>query len=255
MEKAKGNKKKTTATVFMILMIVTGIITVSLFFSSVVVTGLTVFGFSSVKKMLNDFNTPAPQAPQVVGDKVAFKTDRIDLGARNDGCYYTIIRMVDGSGFPKDDGEFVVLKKKGTTPTVKYYAYSPEAGQMNPYLINQGLYTDDFSDLIDIVMVADNPEIFQNKTNLEFKIVDLDNDIIKTPDDYQKERDDALFDAFGGILAYIVVLLASILGAILAGIQYLIALLGFVAFIVFLILLLVFLSKARKESLTVIPQD
>ena len=253
MEKNKG--KKTAANTFMILMIAAFIGTALMFASGAVVTGLTVFGFSSVKKMLDEFNTPAPQAPQPSGDMVAFKPDRIDLGKRNDGCYYTIIRMVDGSGFPKDDGEFVVLKKKGTTPTVKYYAYSPEAGQMNPYLINQGLYTDDFSDLIDIVMVADNPEIFQNKTNLEFKIVDLDNDIIKTPDDYQKESDDALFDAFGGILAYIVVLLASILGAILAGIQFLITLLVFVAFIVFLILFLVFLSKAKKESLIAEPRD
>ena len=226
-----------------------------MFTSGAVVTGLTVFGFSSAKKMLNKFNTPAPQAPQPTGDKVAFKTDRIDLGERGDGCYYTIIRMVDGSGFPKDDGEFVVLKKKGTTPTVKYYAYSPEAGQMNPYLINQGLYTDNFSDMIDMVTVANNPVYFKNNTNFEFKIVDLDNDIIKTPDDYQKERDDALFDAFGGILAYIVVLIVSILGAIVSGIQFLITLLLFVAFIVFLILFLVFLSKARKESLNAEPRD
>ena len=250
MEKTNGNKHKTAAIVFLILMIAALVGTVSALTSGIVVTGLTVYGFKSAKKMLNSFNQPTVSAPQPAGDKVAFKNDRLDLGERGDGCYYTIIRMVDGSGFPKDDGEFVVLKKKGTTPTVKYYAYSPEAGQMNPYLINQGLYTDDFSDLIDIVMVADNPEIFQNKTNLEFKIIDLDNDIIKTPDDYQKERDDALFDAFGGILAYIVVLLASILGAILAGIQFLITLLVFVAFIVFLILFLVFLSKAKKESLT-----
>ena len=255
MNNVEVDKKKISYIVFLILMIATLVGTVSALTSGAVVTGLTVYGFKSAKKMLNNYNQPAPQVSQPAGNKVAFKTDRIDLGERNDGCYYTIIRMVDGSGFPKDDGEFVVLKKKGTTPTVKYYAYSPEAGQMNPYLINQGLYTDDFSDLIDIVMVADNPEIFQNKTNLEFKIVDLDNDIIKTPDDYQKERDDALFDAFGGILAYIVVLLASILGAILAGIQFLITLLVFVAFIVFLILFLVFLSKAKKESLIAEPRD
>ena len=222
--------------------------TVSTLTSGVVVTGLTVFGFSSAKKMLNNYNTPAPQIPQPAGDKVAFKDDRLDLGERGDGCYYTIIRMVDGSGYPQNDGEFVVLKKKGTTPTVQYYSYNAEAGQMSAYLINQGLYTDDFSDMIDIVMVANNPEIFQNKTNLEFKIVDLDNDIIKTPYDYQKEKDEALGEAFAGILGYIVVLIVSILGAILAGLQFLIALLAFVVFIVFLILFLVFLSKNQKEK-------
>ena len=60
---------------------------------------------------------------------------------------------------------------------------------------------------------------------------------------------------FGGILAYIVVLIVSILGAIVSGIQFLITLLLFVAFIVFLILFLVFLSKARKESLNAEPRD
>ena len=255
MEKTKGNKYKTAAIIFLILMIAAFMGTVSTLTSGAVVTGLTVYGFKSTNKMLNNFNQPAPSVPQPAGDKVAFKNDRLDLGERGDGCYYTIIRMVDGTGYPMDDGEFVVLKKSGTTPTVQYYSYNAEAGQRSAYLISYGLYTDDFSDMIDIVTVANHPEIFQDKTNLEFKIIDLDNDIIKTPDDYQKEKDEALGDVFVRILGYLVILLVSILGAILAGIQYLIALLGFVAFIVFLILFLVFLSKARKESLTVIPQD
>jgi hypothetical protein len=157
--------------------------------------------------------------------------------------------MVDGTGYPMDDGEFVVLKKSGANPVVQYYSYNAEAGQRSAYLISYGLYTDDFSDMIDIVTVANHPEIFQDKTNLEFKIIDMDNDIIKTPLDYQKERDAALGDVLVRILGYIICLIACILGAILAGIQFLIAMPGFVAFIVFLILFLVFLSKARKDSL------
>ena len=84
---------------------------------------------------------------------------------------------------------------------------------------------------------------------MEFKIIDLDNDIIKTPLDYQNEKDAALGDVFVRILGYIIVLIVCILGAILAGIQFLTALPMFAAFIVFLILFLVFLSKARKDSL------
>ena len=112
-----------------------------------------------------------------------------------------------------------------------HYTNNAEAGQRSAYLISYGLYTDDFSD------------------NLEFKIIDLDNDIIKTPLDYQNEKDAALGDVFVRILGYIIVLIVCILGAILAGIQFLTALPVFAAFIVFLILFLVFLSKARKDSL------
>lgn len=249
MEKTKGKNNKAAAIIFLILMIAALVGTVSTLTSGVVVTGLTVYGFKSAKKMLNSFNQPAVSAPQPAGDKVAFKNDRLDLGLRSDGCYYSIIRMVDGTGYPMDDGEFVVLKKSGTNPVVQYYSYNAEAGQRSAYLISYGLYTDDFSDMIDIVTVANHPEIFQDKTNLEFKIIDLDNDIIKTPLDYQNEKDAALGDVFVRILGYIIVLIVCILGAILAGIQFLTALPVFAAFIVFLILFLVFLSKARKDSL------
>lgn len=248
MEKTKGDNNKTAAIIFLILMIVALVGTVSTLTSGVVVTGLTVYGFKSAKKMLNSFNQPAVSAPQPAGDKVAFKNDRLDLGLRSDGCYYSIIRMVDGTGYPTDDGEFVVLKKSGTNPVVQYYSYNAEAGQRSAYLISYGLYTDDFSDMIDIVTVANHPEIFQDKTNLEFKIIDLDNDIIKTPLDYQNEKDAALGDVFVRILGYIIVLIVCILGAILAGIQFLTALPVFAVFIVFLILFLVFLSKNQKEK-------
>ena len=166
MEKTKGKNNKTAAIIFLILMIAALVGTVSTLTSGVVVTGLTVYGFKSAKKMLNSFNQPAVSVPQPAGDKVAFKNDRLDLGLRSDGCYYSIIRMVDGTGYPMDDGEFVVLKKSGTNPVVQYYSYNAEAGQRSAYLISYGLYTDDFSDMIDIVTVANHPEIFQDKTNL-----------------------------------------------------------------------------------------
>ena len=53
MEKTKGDNNKTAAIIFLILMIAALVGTVSTLTSGVVVTGLTVYGFKSAKKMLD----------------------------------------------------------------------------------------------------------------------------------------------------------------------------------------------------------
>lgn len=250
MQKTEVNKNKIFATVFLILTIVAGITTVSTLVSGAVVGALSVYGFNCAKDMgSKPQQTPAFSQPS--GKKVAFKSDRLDLGDRGDGCYYTVIRMVEGYNDPMDEGEFVILKKNGSVPSVKYFLYYPEAGQLSSYLIKNNLSTDDFSDMIDYQVISQNPQFFENRNDLIFTVIDMDSDILKTPDDYAKERDDRQGDLFARILGAVIVGFVSILGVILAIIEVVLALATFIAFILFQILFIVFLVKSQKE---IIPE-
>ena len=241
------NKKKVLVIVFLILTLAAGFATISAILSGVVVTGLSIVGFKSAKKMGNQPTTQTTTIVQPSGDKVAFERERIDLGWRNDGCYYTIIRMVDGAVYPAG-GEYVVLKKYGSVPSVEYSQFYAETGQLKPYLVEYNLGTDDFSDLIDGSMVVNNPEIFSGRTDMIFKVIDMDSDILKTAADYQSEKDSRLGNLIVNAFGVVVVGFASVLGVILAIIQFITAFVSFSVFVVFLILFLVFLSKKQKEK-------
>ena len=241
------NKKKVLVVVFLILTLAGGFATISALLSGTVVTGLSILGFKSMKKMSNQPTTQTTTVVQPSGDKVAFERERLDLGWRNDGCYYTIIRMVDAGYYPAG-GEYVVLKKSGSVPSVDYSQYFAETGQTNPYLIKSNLGTDDFSDLIDGKMVVNNPQIFSGRTDMIFKVIDMDSDILKTAADYQSEKNARLGNLIVNAFGAVVVGFASVLGVILAIIQFITAFGGFIVFVVFLILFLVFLSKDLKEK-------
>lgn len=251
LEKAKKNKNKnkTAYTVFLILMIVTAFVTVDSIINAGVATGLSIYGFKSAKKISNQtYTSPSASLAQTPGDVVAFKQDRLDLGERNDGYYYTIILMADGSSYViGEEGEYVVLKKSGSVPSVEYYFFRAETGQLNPYFIKDNLPTDDFSDMTDDQMIEDNPDIFENRTDMVFTVIDMDTDILKTPADFQKEKDDLAIWGLGKFFSFLGVGFLSVLGVIIASILGVVTLISFIAFIVFLILFLVFLSKAKKE--------
>ena len=251
MEKAKKNKSKnkTAYTVFLVLMIVAAFVTVDSIINAGVATGLSIYGFKSAKKISNKtYSSPSSSLAHTPGNVVAFKEERLDLGARSDGYYYTIIRMVDGTGYPQDDGEFVVLKKSGSVPSVEYYSFYAETGQQKPYFIKDNLPTDDFSDMMDDQMIEDNPDIFENRTDMVFTVIDMDTDILKSPADFQKEKDDLFIEGVGDFMAFQTIGFLSVLGVILAFVLGVFSLITFIAFIVFLILFLVFLSKAKKEN-------
>ena len=247
MKNSGVNKKKVLVIVFLILTLAAGFATISALLSGVVVTGLSIYGFKSAKKMGNQPTTQTTTISQPSGDKVAFERERLDLGWRNDGCYYTIIHIIDGGVYPAG-GEYVVLKKYGSVPSVEYSQYYAETGQLNPYLVEYNLGTDDFSDLIDGSMVVNNPEIFSGRTDMIFKVIDMDRDILKTAADYQNEKDRRLGNLIVNAFGVVVVGFASILGVILAIIQFITAFVSFSVFVVFLILFLVFLSKNQKEK-------
>jgi len=250
LEKAKKNKNKTAYTVFLILMIVAAFVTVDSVINAGVATGLSIYGFKSAKKISNKtYSSPSSSLAQTPGDVVAFKEERLDLGARSDGYYYTIILMADGSSYALDEeGEYVVLKKSGSVPSVEYYSFYAETGQQNPYFIKDNLPTDDFSDMTDDQMIEDNPDIFENRTDMVFTVIDMDTDILKSPADFQKEKDDLFIEGVGDFLAFLTIGFLSVLGVILAFVLGIFSLITFIAFIVFLILFLVFLSKSKKDS-------
>ena len=126
--------------------------------------------------------------PYVPGQFVSFEDGGIDLGQRTDGYYYKIVHMVDTE--PGRDGhiDYVVLKKMGETPKVSPFRYFPESGQLNPYLVSNNLSTDDFSDMIKNDMIEQNPEYFEDRKDMFFSVIDMDTDILKTPDDYDYEE-------------------------------------------------------------------
>ena len=128
--------------------------------------------------------------PYVPGQFVSFEDGGIDLGQRTDGYYYKIVHMVDTE--PGRTGhidiDYVVLKKMGETPKVSPFRYFPESGQLNPYLVSNNLSTDDFSDMIKNDMIEQNPEYFEDRKDMFFSVIDMDTDILKTPDDYDYEE-------------------------------------------------------------------
>ena len=248
MSNTKDNKYKNKTTTFLILMIVAAVLTIFSFVNAAVAAGLSIYGFNNANKIKNKPHTMMSAVPQTASIMAAFKEDRLDLGSRSDGCYYTIIRMVNGSGYSDDEGEFVVLKKSGSVPSVDYYEYYVESGQLSPYLINYALGEDDFSDLIDEVMVENNPDIFEDRTDMVFTVVDMDSDILKTPSDFQKEKDDYLAQGMSDFFDFIMLGFLSIIGVIYSALMGLATLIGFIAFAVFMILFFVFLSKAKKKD-------
>ena len=128
--------------------------------------------------------------PYVPGQFVSFEDGGIDLGQRTDGYYYKIVHMVDTEpGMAGHiDIDYVVLKKMGETPKVSPFRYFPESGQLNPYLVSNNLSTDDFSDMIKNDMIEQNPEYFEDRKDMFFSVIDMDTDILKTPDDYDYEE-------------------------------------------------------------------
>lgn len=114
--------------------------------------------------------------------------NKIDIGSREDGYYYSIVCMFmdSESGITPKDGplvfgksyEYVMLKKAGTYPEVKYVEYYPETGPINSYVISDTLISDDFSDIITEKIINDHNDIFADKDGLSFRVVDMDKDII-----------------------------------------------------------------------------
>ena len=248
MKNAEVDKKKISVIVFLILTIVAGIAAFVTLLFGIGIMGLSIYGIKSCNKMFNAPPSQTTAVSQPAGETVAFQNERLELGERGDGCYYTLIRMTDDDFQINQPGEYVVLKKSGSVPQVEYFRFFAETGQLHPYVVSYNLGTDDFSDMVDGKMIVQNLEFFKENSNLVFTVVDMDSDILKTPDEFAKERSDGINDAIASLIGFLFVGFISIVGVIVAVIQGLLALISFIAFIVFLILFIVFLVKSKKKT-------
>ncbi|MBP5493893.1 MAG: hypothetical protein J6X97_02280 [Lachnospiraceae bacterium] len=224
MENTDVNKNKILAKVFHALTIVSGIVATLAILVNAIITIFFIIGFALA--IILDAGSESSIDPNISYEVVSFKNDRLDLGERNDGYYYTIIRMVDPDFFVGNDGEYVVLKQYGSIPSVKYYHFTAERDQLSPYLVNAELSTDDLSDMIDSKVIAQNSEFFVDRTDYIYTVIDMESDILKTPEDYDREW----FNGFLGLL----IGFFSTIGALIALITKLFAFIVLVVFAVFL---------------------
>ena len=224
MENTDVNKNKILAKVFHALTIVSGIVATLAILVNAIITIFFIIGFALA--IILDAGSESSIDPNISYEVVSFKNDRLDLGERNDGYYYTIIRMVDPDFFVGNDGEYVVLKQHGSIPSVEYYRFTAERGQLHPYVVKTNLSTDDLSDMIDSKVIAQNSEFFADRTDYIYTVIDMETDVLKTPDDYSNEWTDGLFAVIIGYL--------SVFVAVIALITKVFALIVLVAFAIFL---------------------
>ena len=173
--------------------------------------------------------------------------EKIDLGSRSDGYYYSIARMGGQFDYDEGEGEYVVLKKYGSYPEVDFFAFrQPELPPANGYRISYNLAEEDFSDLIDDDFRNGYPEVFTGKTNDFFLVVDMDNDILMTFAELEQERSDRINQGVASVMDLMFLMFLSIVGIIIAiPLAALTIVLFFLAF-VFLILFIIFFCNYRE---------
>lgn len=247
------NKRKKSRT-FMITSIIIGIITFLIFIFFLIDTVLTVLSFKGLGNYLNtpSNNTGSAQVnvnPEPAGDKVWFHEDMISLGDRGDGYFYAIVRMSGADPSTYNEEEYVVLKKYAEVPVVTYFVN--QRGTETAYLIEENLEEDDFSDLIDENITVSYPEIFDNKTDMTFRVIEMDDDILKTPEDYMNERSDRTNSGIEGLFkilgTYVGLSALGIFGVILSIVSGIAFLILFIVFLVFLILAVVHSVRENKH--------
>ena len=163
-------------------------------FISIVISVLITPVSIGILSLVGFYKDKEVQHSQVVGFY-----NKIDIGSREDGYYYSIVCMFmdSESGITPKDGplvfgksyEYVILKKAGTYPEVKYVEYYPETGPINSYVISDTLISDDFSDIITEKIINDHNDIFADKDGLSFRVVDMDKDIIMSAEKTEELRE------------------------------------------------------------------
>lgn len=230
MENTNVNKNKKTAKIFYALTIVSGIVAILVIIVNFIMSILSILGFIIAIILFVRPIRETPIDPNIPSQEVSFRDDRLDLGERKDGYYYTIIRMVDPDYFVGNEGEYVALKQYGSIPFVAYYHMNPELGQQNPYLIKTDLNTVDLSDMINSDIIAQNSEFFADRTDYIYTVIDMESDILKSADDYNNERIAGLSSLIGTVF----IVFLSVICVIFALISKLLALIVLIAFAIFL---------------------
>ena len=183
----------------------------------------------------NSTGNPNPYVSPSKNDVYFF--EKIDLGPRSDGYYYSIAKMGNEDDFYNNGGEYVVLKKNGSYPEVDFFQeLPPEYLPANRYRIDNVLPGDEFSDLIDDNFRNTYPDVFTGKTDDMFAVVDVDHTIQKTSgglrQDIGRSNSEAVFAVMGiGFFS-----LLSYAGAIIAIPLCVITILLFFMALIFLIL-------------------
>lgn len=189
---------------------------------------------------------------QIQGDSIYFFSLE-DLGQRPDGNCYSIAQIGDPDVFlGNSSGEYIVLKNYGSYPSVEFFGMPPypEVPYEGEYRISSYLPTDDFSDLIDESFEDSHSEIFSNKSDYKFEVLDMDSDILKTPSEIEHDRSNAL----GGLFLFIIVgfplFALCAIGLVLGLLLALVTIVLLAMAITFLILFIVFFNKSRNLSNT-----
>lgn len=140
-----------------------------------------------------------PAIPLICGDSKVKETDKtlyldesvahevsfvypvlIDLGSREDGYYYSIV-------YTWEDYDYFVVRKYGTKPKVRFYE-APEGLSALRYYVSNDLARDDFSDLITEEIIENEPEIAEKHSDNVFTVIDLDNDVLLSADEWEDAR-------------------------------------------------------------------
>ena len=229
MDNTHVNKNKKYAKAFYALTIASGVVGILVVLVNIFMSLFGILGIIITIVLIASPTPETPIDPNIPSIGVSFRDDRLDLGEGKDGYYYTIIRMVDPDYFVGNEGEYVVLKQYGSIPSVDYYYFNPERGQQNPYLVKKDLGTVDLSDMINSDIIAQNSEFFAGRTDYIYTIIDMETDILKTADDYNREWSDGLSSLIGAVFIGCL----SVICVIIALISKLLSLIVLIAFAIF----------------------
>lgn len=177
----------------------------------VLLAGLLLFGIFHNRSSKKDLNELPGQTIYIL--------DKKDLVKGDDGTYYSLARVImtsvpddkqsDSPYPPAYEGsvQYVILKKYGEFPSVLIYSSgSIETGPQNPYRVSEKLQVMDLSDIITEDNMENNSVTLAGLDGLSFSVIDMDNDIIMSAQEYQDKRDANIFGGIALILLLYVVL-------------------------------------------------
>lgn len=160
-------------------------------------------------------NSNSSTISQPQGDSVYF-LENIFL-CQADGYNYSIAKMADRDNAYRDTGDYVVLKSTPGFPEVDFFVPSmPETQPGGEYLISSNLPEEDFSDLIDDEFINSHEEIFEDRTDFVFTVIDLNNDVLKTAKETEQERTENFNKGMGLVITLVGVFYLSAFGLVLA---------------------------------------
>ena len=216
---------------------------------------LSVNGMKSVKdgSLINSSSGSNQSGNKYPSGRDIYFFEKIDLGSRSDGYYYSVARMGGRFDDEEGEGEYVVLKKYGSYPEVDFFLLRmPEVPPANGYRISYTLAEEDFSDLIDDDFRNAYPEVFTGKTNDVFSVIDMDSDILMTFKELEQERSDRINEGIGNLFIYGFVSVLCVIGFIIAvplGLSTIAwLLLAFIFLLLFIIFLCIFLTIKKEVS-------